>query len=57
MSNSQFILEQIKSETDYMLNSQFILEYYYEENKAQFKKNHCSYNLIFKIPEDHVISD
>lgn len=55
MSNSQFILEQIKSETDNMLNSQFILEYYYEENKAQFKKNHCSYNLIFKIPEDHSI--
>lgn len=38
MSNSQLILEQIKSETDYMLNSQFILEYYNEENKALFKK-------------------
>lgn len=38
MSNSQFILEQIKSEKDNMLNSQFILEYYNEENKAQFKK-------------------
>lgn len=38
MSNSQLILEQIKSETDNMLNSQFILEYYNEENKAQFKK-------------------
>lgn len=44
MSNSQFILEQIKSETDNMLNSQFILEYYNEENKALFKKK-----IIFLI--------
>lgn len=38
-----------------MLNSQFFLEYYYEENKAQLKKSHGSYDLIFKIPEDHSI--
>lgn len=39
-----------------MLNSQLFLEYYYEKKQSPIKKKiNCSYNLIFKIPEDQSI--